>query len=125
MSSTAFPRDVRLTHKRQYQAVFGNAKAVRDRYFTVLVRFSNDDTARLGMVVAKKKARRAVDRHRLKRIIRESFRHGRESLPVADIIVLSQAAATQASTEELFQSLDQLWSKVRRLNNNRCRTANS
>lgn len=115
MSSTAFPREVRLTHKREYQQVFANATAVRDRHFTVLICSSETSSPRLGMVVAKKKAKRAVDRHRIKRIVRESFRNARVSLPVVDIIVLSQASAASASNEQLFQSLEKIWKKMRRI----------
>mgnify|MGYP001545968998 CR=1 FL=1 len=125
MSSIAFPREVRLTYKGQFQAVFGNAKSVRNQYFTILVRLTSDETARLGMVVAKKKARRAVDRHRIKRVVRESFRHSRVNLPVADIIVISQPPAARASNDELFRALEQLWKKLRRMTVNDQRTAHN
>lgn len=115
MSQSAFPREVRLTNKSEYQQVFAGATAVRDRHFTVLVCASESTSARLGMVVAKKKAKRAVDRHRIKRIVRESFRNARVNLPVVDIIVLSQASAASASSDQLFKSLDKIWIKMRRI----------
>ncbi len=43
--------------------------------------------ARLGVVVAKKLLKKAVDRNRVKRIIREQFRRRRVSLPAHDLIV--------------------------------------
>ncbi|CAG0910470.1 unnamed protein product [Cyprideis torosa] len=115
VSSTAFPREVRLINKREYQQVFSNAQSVRNQYFTVLVCPTEGTTARLGMVVAKKKAKRAVDRHRIKRLVRESFRRSRMTLPNVDIIVLSQASATRASSEQIFESLSHVWRKTRRL----------
>lgn len=115
MPEKAFPREVRLTHKSEYQHVFANATAVRDRHFTVLVCQSELETPRLGMVVAKKKAKRAVDRHRIKRIIRESFRNARVSLPVVDMIVLSQASAASANSDQLSESLNRIWKKMKRL----------
>lgn len=115
MSATAFPREVRLTQKSEYQHVFANATAVRDRHFTVLVCETSLDSPRLGMVVAKKKAKRAVDRHRIKRIVRESFRNARVSLPVVDMIVLAQASAASANSDQLSESLDRIWKKMKRL----------
>ena len=43
--------------------------------------------ARLGLVVGKKLLKRAVDRNRVKRIIREQCRRVRAELPALDLIV--------------------------------------
>ena len=43
--------------------------------------------ARLGLVVTKKGNAKAVRRNRLKRIIREQFRHHAEALPAVDVVV--------------------------------------
>ncbi len=43
--------------------------------------------ARLGLVVGKKLLKRAVDRNRVKRVIREQFRRLRPQLPPVDLIV--------------------------------------
>ena len=43
--------------------------------------------ARLGLVVAKKLLKRAVDRNRVKRVVREQFRLRRSALPAVDLVV--------------------------------------
>lgn len=43
--------------------------------------------ARLGMVVAKRQFKRAVDRNRMRRIIRETFRLSSPELPPLDVVV--------------------------------------
>ncbi len=43
--------------------------------------------ARLGLVVGKKLVKRAVDRNRVKRVIREEFRRCRPNLPPVDLVV--------------------------------------
>ncbi len=43
--------------------------------------------ARLGVVVAKKLLKRAVDRNRVKRVVREQFRLHRGNLPGVDMVV--------------------------------------
>jgi ribonuclease P protein component len=65
-------------------------------------------TARLGLAISKKHARRSVDRNRIKRVAREAFRVRRQSLPPVDIIVLSRAGIAGAERAELRAELDRL-----------------
>lgn len=64
------------------------------------------------MAIAKKRAKRAVDRNRLKRVVREHFRQGQASPESIDLVVMNRDLATQASNQELRQSLDGLWIKL-------------
>ena len=43
--------------------------------------------ARLGLVVAKKLLKRAVDRNKVKRVVREQFRLRLAGLPAVDLVV--------------------------------------
>jgi len=113
----AFPRDARLLNGRAYDAVFGDNRRIADRFWTVLVHrvpSDTDEAARLGLAVAKKRARRAVDRNRIKRVARESFRHARGELAGRHVVVMNRDAATTASAAELRAGLDALWSRLRR-----------
>lgn len=111
--SFAFPRTARLTCKGDFDFVFAKASRVADRYFTVLSRHQPQvDDARVGLVVSKKAAKRAVDRNRLKRLVRESFRQHRSSIGVRDFVVLPRPAAKQASNNELANSLANLWRRA-------------
>ena len=49
---------------------------------------SEQPQARLGIVVAKRNVKLAVDRNRLKRLVRESFRQQQEHLGGLDIVVI-------------------------------------
>lgn len=64
---------------------------------------------RLGMVVAKRLASRAVDRNRIKRNIRESFREQSGSLPALDVIVQLTRDPAQ---EDLKARLGSLWREL-------------
>ena len=70
--------------------------------------------ARLGLAVAKKRARRAVDRNRIKRVARESFRHRRASLGARHVVVMNRDGASSADAVALRASIDALWEKVER-----------
>ena len=68
--------------------------------------------ARLGLAIAKKCARRAVDRNRLKRLVRESFRAHVQSLPGVDIVVLCARGAPALSNQRLFELLERAWAII-------------
>lgn len=76
------------------------------------MRRNRADGARLGMAIARKKVRRAVDRNRIKRILRESFRLARQDLPPIDVVVLAKESAATASNGELFSALESVWHKL-------------
>ena len=117
----AFPREARLLSGRAYDAVFADNRRLADRYWTVLVhtvpRAADADpvpAARLGLAIAKKRARRAVDRNRIKRVARESFRHARDALAGHHVVVMNRDAAASAGARELRAALDALWARLGR-----------
>ena len=69
------------------------------------------DEARLGMAVSRKAVPRAVDRNRIKRLVRESFRHTSE-LPNMDIVVIARPAARGADSSTLRTSLERHWQRL-------------
>ena len=66
----------------------------------------------MGLAVAKKCAKRAIDRNRLKRLARETFRHHKQSLAGFDIVLMARHHSVAASNTELRQSLNTHWSKI-------------
>jgi len=64
------------------------------------------------MAVAKKRAKRAVDRNRLKRIVRESFRLKKAELEGIDMVVMNRDHSIKASNSELRDSLIRLFEKA-------------
>lgn len=72
-------------------------------------------TARLGMAVSRRVSKRAVERNRIKRLVRESFRQHRVHLPPADILVIAHHDAAGQPAGILRGELDALWLRVRPL----------
>jgi len=114
-----FCRSFRLLRPEEFSHVFDKARRSRDRYYTVLYRANNQDTARIGFAIAKKRISAAADRNRVRRLARESFRHIRASLPAMDIIILAQSAAANTTNAELFTSLEKHWQVLSGRPNNR------
>ncbi len=111
-----FPRHARLLDGTGYGQVFKKNKRLTNTYWIVLIHRGQPvngekSNARLGLAIAKKRAKRAVDRNRIKRIARESFRHQRQLLLGCDCVVMNKDRAATASSIELRQSLDKLWSE--------------
>ncbi|MDO6386609.1 MULTISPECIES: ribonuclease P protein component [unclassified Uliginosibacterium] len=102
----------RLCKTDEYSSVFAFRKAVRGRYFVLHYRPSESPTARLGVVVAKKLARRAVLRNLIKRMAREWFRHTRETLPRHDLILRLNAPALGVTRADLRQDLAALFKRL-------------
>jgi len=66
------------------------------------------------MTASAKRVRTSVGRNRIRRLIRESFRHAERRLVGLDIVVLVKEPATKATNAEIFTSLDGHWTKLQR-----------
>jgi len=69
----------------------------------------NEGGARLGLVVSRKVDKRAVGRNRIKRVVRECFRHVRSQLQPGIYVVLARIDAKKADNGQLRLTLEQLF----------------
>ena len=104
-----FRRSSRLLDSPAFSRVFKKANRSRDRVFTVLCRENGGQEARLGLAISKKNCSLAVGRNRLKRLVRESFRHHGTALTGLDVVVLNQPDAKRTGNKALTQSLERHW----------------
>lgn len=108
-----FKRSQRLLKSADFSAVFNDAPfRASNNHFLVLSRYNYSNYPRLGLVIAKKHIRLANQRNRLKRQIRESFRHNQHHLPSIDAIVLARKGADSLSNSEIQHTLNGLWKRV-------------
>lgn len=111
--STGFSDNVRLNTKTDYSFVFRKNRRHADKFWILLAHKSRSGAqARLGLAIAKKRAKRAVDRNRLKRIAREAFRHQQSHLSGYHLVVMNKDGADKVSAAVLRQSLDRLLEQV-------------
>jgi len=73
---------------------------------------NTDGHPRLGLALSKKRIKTSVARNRLKRLIRDSFRHHQQLLPNIDIVVISQTRTALAPNKKIYQHLHQHWMKL-------------
>lgn len=109
----SFPRKHRLINKEDFKSIFDKAKKVNQRYLTLLHKPNQTEHARLGLVVGKRVANSAVKRNRIKRVIRESFRHYQTNLTGIDIIVIARQQCDKLTKQKLREGIDQLWEKLK------------
>ena len=109
----SFRGTYRLRKTDEYSSVFAFRRAIKGRYLIIHYRPATGDTARLGVVVAKKLARRAVERNLVKRIVREGFRQHRGTLPVLDMVIRLHRPLADASRTSLHEDLAGLFKRLR------------
>jgi len=108
----SFSRSARLTRAVEFKQVFEKNKRVSDDCFTLLVGRPQGDACRIGFAIAKKQVKRAVDRNRLKRLIRESFRRNQNELPNTDLVVMVRHNILQLTRQQILERLNKHWRKV-------------
>ena len=81
-------------------------------HFLFLAKHSELPNSRLGLVVAKKKVRRAHERNRVKRLARESFRLHQQQLDDLDIVIMPKIGIETVSNAELHQQLQFAWQNL-------------
>ena len=112
MFTQDFPRTHRLLTSRDFSAVFNDAQIkIHLPHFLVLATNNTTNHARLGRIVAKKHAKRAIQRNRIKRIIRETFRCNQYKLLAVDVVVMVKPGITKQDNKSLFNELGLLWQK--------------
>ena len=106
--------ELKLLTADNYKNVFAKAKRFGNRSFTVLARENGLDHARLGLAISKKCAKRAVDRNRIKRHFRESFRINQHKLPCVDIIAMCKPSAISLDSATMREQIDSQWRFMRK-----------
>lgn len=108
----AYSSNLRLKTKHEFEKVKKARKKFYSTAFCLNVCNNELTTPRLGLIIAKKQIKKAVDRNYIKRVVRESFRLQQHQLPLFDIIVIAQKQCLVMNHSELQDCLNQLWQKL-------------
>ena len=112
MKALNFPKSHRLLRPADYGKVFDDVQMkVPHRNFLILATPNNLGHARVGLVFAKRNLKLAVQRNRIKRQVRETFRHQPE-LPGMDIIVLGRQGLAALDNQTVRSSLNGIWHRL-------------
>lgn len=84
-----FAQKLRIHKDADYSAIFkgeGAGRRYKTQYFAFFTKPNSFGHPRLGVIISKKNVHNAVERNRLRRIIRETFRLKQHELKFLDIV---------------------------------------
>lgn len=102
----------RIRQAVEFDKVFKRGKRLADRCFAFHYLMMNRDYPRLGIIVSKKNCALAVDRNRIKRIVREQFRLNQPAIPSVDLVVLLKSSLKNISEQEQQECVKKLFSQL-------------
>ena len=106
------PKKARLLKRAQFLKLSKQGKKVYRDSFLALVSVSKAHNNRIGITVSKKVGN-AIERNRIKRIIREYFRHNKENISgPKDINIIARKGLTSLANRQIFEKLDKLFAKI-------------
>jgi ribonuclease P protein component len=103
---------MRLLSARDYDRVFQQPQKSSGKALTVLARRSGRELPRLGLAIPRKQIRRAVERNRIKRLIRESFRRHQDLLHGLDVVVIGRRDLMNKNARAVFACLEKHWRQL-------------
>lgn len=127
----SFTKAQRLLNKAAFDYVFADAKRSYCQGFTVLFRANHLSHDRLGIICGRKVDKKAHERNRIKRLIRESFRQSNDLLMIdptlagltqrdnplptrdaVDMVVLPKPSVSDKSNTDILVMLDKHWHRI-------------
>lgn len=108
-----FGKEHRLLTPKEFKQVFDGAVfKASHRCLLLLAIPTTGSVARMGLVIAKKHAKLAVQRNRMKRQLRESFRYHQSQLVGLDIVALAKPGLWQQDNATMRATIDEQWQRL-------------
>ena len=105
-SDQGFSRQQRIVRNSDYQRVFSGGHRRAGRFQVLWTDSGSVSTPRVGVIASKRTFRRAVDRARAKRLLREAFRLNRERFELhTDCVLVARRAILKAGRQAVERDL--------------------
>lgn len=112
MGSYSFPKNERLLKRGSFLKLSRFGRKIHTRYFIAAMLDAETDRTRIGITVSKKVGN-AVERTRIKRIIREYYRKNRDAISGnRDINIIARKYVASRSNGEVRDELGKLFKKI-------------
>jgi ribonuclease P protein component len=111
VSRARFPQRVRLLTPAQFDRAFKQGRRLHQGPLSAVLAPNALEHPRIGFALGKKFAKRAVQRNRLKRLLRERFRHRQGGLQAVDMVVFLRSRLTDSANAEV-EAVERLWAKL-------------
>lgn len=106
-----FFKNQRLSGKPAFSRVFDAGNRQSSYAITLLNAPNSLEYARFGFIVSKKVSKKAVERNRVRRVIRESLRQ-RSDLAGYDWVILARYQAADCDNDKIRQDLDKCLARL-------------
>ena len=102
-----FPKAARLRHRQDFLRAQAQGKRLYTRHFGVTLAPMAENHPRLGLVVTRRLGK-AVQRNRVKRLLREFFRRHQTGLPAFDLVIMAKKGAAALEYHQVEEELGRL-----------------
>lgn len=103
-----------LTKDKDFDKVFKKGRSSYDKIIGTKIIFNSLETNRFGIILGKKVSKRAVDRNRIKRQIREAIKKQLKTLKRGnDILILTLPGLIDAKNEDIESSIIKHFKKLK------------
>jgi ribonuclease P protein component len=106
------PKQAKLVKTDDFSSVFNLRKRIANKHLVMRYCPNGNTSARLGLIVAKKTAKGAVQRNYMRRVLRELFRLNQHQLPALDVVIQVQKVFNKPDFFEIKQEFDALCKKL-------------
>ena len=102
-----FSKAARLRHRQEFLRAQAQGKRFHTRHFGVTLAPMAEGHPRLGLV-ATRRLGKAVQRNRVKRLLREFFRRHQTGLPAFDLVIMAKKGASALEYHQVEEELGRL-----------------
>lgn len=102
-----FSKAARLRHRHEFLRAQAQGKRFHTRHFGVTLAPMAEGHPRLGLVATRRMGK-AVQRNRVKRLLREFFRRHQTGLPAFDLVIMAKKGAAALEYRQVEEELGRL-----------------
>lgn len=112
MVSFRFTKQAIIVKTDDFSSVFTLRKRIANKHLVMRYKTNEHNMPRLGLVVAKKTAKLAVQRNYMRRVLRELFRLNQHNLPAVDLVLQVQKPFEKPDFMLIKQEFERLVQKL-------------
>jgi len=112
LNKKGFTKENRIQRPVEFRTIRDNGKRIRNRHFIINFHPCPHFKPRLGIIITKRHAAKAVERNRIRRQIKEWFRQKTVDIPLLDYVIIATPTTQSLCPNELRLCLDALLQKL-------------
>lgn len=113
MDKLKFTKQQRISTGAEYQEILKNGKKASDSYFRIIAVIKPEQIDRKIGIIVSKKVGTAVNRNRIKRVVREIFRLNQKQIAIGtNVVVIAKPDCVNKKYWDIEKSLKQLLDRV-------------